>query len=116
MITYEDFIKKFKNKEPLRCYTELVTVEDCLKCKCGLNSEFPCPFKVLLEELKEKSEKEKIFPGEPYKVYLSCGHTVSSESVSWNRGKGEAWCPYCRKMVKAVKIIDRVTGEEKDKL
>ena len=69
MITYEEFVKKFKDYEPLNCYTELVTVEQCLQCKEGLNSECPCPFKVLLDELKERSKKEQMPPERRNKNY-----------------------------------------------
>ena len=60
----KEFLEKYSKENPLHCYTELVTVEECSKCQKwikhkGTKYEFRCPFKVLLELLKEVSEEKK---------------------------------------------------------
>jgi len=59
-MNYKEFLTKFKNESPLNCYTECVSIEnDCIKCSRGIQSKFPCPFKVLLEVLKQKNLRRK---------------------------------------------------------
>ena len=48
---YVDFIKKYGNEEPLKCYAECVTVNKCNTCEDPDKAE--CPFKILLDMLND---------------------------------------------------------------
>jgi len=52
-MNYDQWIKKHYDDNPLHCYTELVTIgEDCARC-----DEHDCPFRELLDYLKESSRR-----------------------------------------------------------